>query len=135
MDTNCVISSMLAAEHDTYFENCALPVDVFHYEGKHKKTDVWCTQNCNPMLWPELRTPEGQWRFNSSVAEQTNAWLGGFLPIVREMRVDRYNFFLDEMIRRRNIMMVSELRKRKSAPYNIPRHELLLPDHPDIVPQ
>jgi hypothetical protein len=100
---------MLAAEGNTYFENCSLPVDMFHYKCKHKKTDVWCTQHCNPVLWPELITPDGRWWFNSSVAEQTNTWFGGFLAIVREMQVNRYNFFLDEMIRRRNIMLVSEL--------------------------
>ena len=116
---------MLAANNDQYFENCALPVDVFHYKCKHKKTDTWCTQHCNPALWPELTTPEGRWRFNSSAAEQTNAWFGGFLPIVREMCVDRYNFFLDEMVRRRNIMMVRELWRKQRSPYNIPYNALM----------
>lgn len=77
MDSNCVISSMVAANNDQYFENCALPVDVFHYKCKHKKTDTWCTQHCNPALWPELTTPEGHWCFNSSAAKQTNTWAWG----------------------------------------------------------
>jgi hypothetical protein len=125
MDMNCVNSASLEAQGDTYFKGCALPVDVFHYECKHKKTDAWCIQHCNPLLWSELRMPDGGWRFNSSAAEQTNAWFGGFLSMCREMRVERYGFFLDEMIRRRNILMVYELRKKGAAPYNIPREVLL----------
>jgi hypothetical protein len=71
-------------------------------------------------------TANGGWWFNLSAAEQTNAWFGGFLAIVREMRVDRYNFFLDEMIHRCNKIMVEELKNRGLSPYNIPREELLM---------
>jgi hypothetical protein len=49
-----------------------------------------------------------------------NAWFGGFLSMCREMRVKRFNLFLDEMIRRQNTLMVHELRKRGEVPYNIP---------------
>jgi hypothetical protein len=125
MDSNCRVSAMLKARGNTYFDHCALPVDVFHYKCKHGATDQWCAENCNPLLWPELTTETGEWRFNSSTAEQTNAWIGGFLPMVREMRVDRYNFFLDEMIWRRNLIVVAELENRGHAPYQIPREELL----------
>jgi len=68
----------------------------------------------------------GKWVFNSSAAEQTNAWIGGFLAIVREMRVERYNFFLDEMIRRRNIWIVEELARKGKNPRNI-RYDVLIP--------
>lgn len=128
MDLNCCTSAMLAGQGDTYFKNCALLVDVFHYKCKHKKSDMWCMQNCNLALWPELMTPEGNWLFNSSAAEQANAWFGGYLAIVREMRVDRYNFFLDEMIRRRNIITLADLKDKGQAPYLIPREYLLQPD-------
>lgn len=73
----------------------ALPVDVFHFECKHKATDTFCNENCNPARWPDL-IKDGKWLFNSSVAEQANAWFGGFQSITREMRADRYNFFLDK---------------------------------------
>ena len=85
-------------------------------------------QNCNPALWAELMTANGAWLFNSSVAEQTNAWFGGFLSIVHEMRVDRYNFFLDEMIHRRNNMIFLDLQKKGRKPYLIPREDLLRED-------
>lgn len=42
------------------------------------------------------------WWFNTSIAEQTNAWLGGFLSMCREMGRDVFVFFLDEMISMRN---------------------------------
>ena len=63
---------MLNAENDTYFDHVALPVDVFHFKNKHKED---CGKYCNPAIWPELQTPEGGWRFNSSAAEQANAWI------------------------------------------------------------
>lgn len=55
----------------------------------------------------------------------TNVWFGGYQAIVRDMRVERYNFFLDEMIKRRNRMIVGDLRHRGKRPYDIPRAELL----------
>lgn len=131
-DNNCRIMAMLKNDEDphlrSYFDGVALPVDVFHFKSKHKETDIECGQNCNPYLWPELRTEDGKWRFNSSAAEQTNAWYGGFLAIVRDMQADRYNFFLDEMVRRRNQIIVQELERKGQEPYNIPREELLRPD-------
>ncbi|KAF8590414.1 hypothetical protein K439DRAFT_1644748 [Ramaria rubella] len=124
MDMNCINSAMLHAQGDTYFQNCALLVNVFHYKCKQKKTDTWFTQNCNPMHWPELMH-DGSWVFNLLAVEQTNAWFGGFLSIICEMRVDWYNFFLDEMIRRCNNMIYMDLRAKGRSPYLIPWEELL----------
>ncbi|KAJ7702176.1 hypothetical protein B0H16DRAFT_1902481 [Mycena metata] len=128
-DNNCRVVAMLRNDPDphlsTYFDNCALPVDVFHFKCKHKETDVECGANCNPYLWAELRTEGGKWRFNSSAAEQTNAWFGGFQSMVREMQADRYDFFLDEMIRRRNISIIKLLAQKGKGPHSIPREELL----------
>lgn len=127
-DNNCKIRKMLANDIDPklkgYFDNCAMPVDVFHFKSKHKESDVECNEYCNPYKWAELRTDEGNWRFNSSAAEQANAWFGGYQSIVREMQVDRYNFFLDEMLKRRNRLIVRDL-EDNFAPYHIPRHILL----------
>ncbi|KAJ7653859.1 hypothetical protein B0H17DRAFT_1100358, partial [Mycena rosella] len=116
-DNNCRVVAMLRNDPDshlsTYFDSCALPVDVFHFKCKHKESDIECGRNCNPYLWPELRTEDGKWRFNSSAAEQANAW------------VERYDFFLDEMIRRRNQGIIKILKRRGNAPHSIPREELL----------
>lgn len=108
----------------THFQRCALPVDVFHMKSKHKESDDFCNRWCNPALFPDLIS-NGKWRFNSSAAEMTNIWFGGYQAIVRDMRVERYNFFLDEMIKRRNRMIVGDLRHRGKRPYDIPRAELL----------
>ena len=129
-DNNCQLVAMLQNDTDpylaTYFQDCALPVDVFHFKSKHKERDINCGKNCNPYIWPELRTDDGkQWRFNSSAAEQTNAWFGGYQAIVREMQVDRYNFFLDEMIKRRNRAIIQKLKDAGILAYNIPRIALL----------
>jgi len=126
MDSNCKVLQHIHAQGDQdYFSSCALPVDVFHFDKKHKDTDEFCAKWCNPALWPDLITEDGKWRFNSSAAEQTNAWFGGYQSIVREMQVDRYNFFLDEMIRRRNEWMVKEHSAKGYEPHLIPREELL----------
>jgi len=127
-DNNCRIRAMLNNDDDhlrTYFDHCALPVDVFHFKCKHKEQDIDCGRNCNPYIWPELRTDDGKWRFNSSAAEQTNAWFGGYQAIVREMQADRYEFFLDEMIKRRNRLIIKDLERRMKRPYRISRDVLL----------
>lgn len=132
-DNNCRIVAMLRGESKRdptdpephYFDQCALPVDVFHFKCKHKESDVDCGKYCNPYIWQELRTPDGEWRFNSSAAEQTNAWFGGFQAIVREMNVEQYELFLDEMIKRRNRIIVKDLERRGKSPHLIPREELL----------
>lgn len=109
---------------DAHFKDCALPVDIFHMKSKHKESDDDCNRWCNPARFPSLIV-DNKWRFNSSAAEITNTWFGGFQSMVREMRVDRYNFFLDEMIKRRNRTTVIDLARRHAHPYQIPRIDLL----------
>ena len=123
-DNNCRVKALIDNMGDTHFDNCALPVDVFHMKSKHKESDDDCNRKCNPALFPSLMVGN-KWRFNSSAAETTNAWFGGFQSMVREMRIHRYNFFLDEMIKYRNRMIVGELVKQHAHPYLIPRAELL----------
>ena len=98
---------------------------MFHFKTKHKVSDVDCGKNCNPYLWPVLRINDTEWRFNSSAAEQVNAWYGGFQAIVREMQVDRYNFFLNEMVKRRNRLIIEDLRRRGAQPCFLSRSYLL----------
>jgi hypothetical protein len=59
---------------------------------------------------------EGKWRFNSSAAEQANAWICGFYAILQNMRGVRAQFFLDEMIRRRNEWTILELARKGKNP-------------------
>ena len=40
-------------------------VDAFHFDCKHKKTDVVCQEHCNPRKFPELINIDGTWYFNS----------------------------------------------------------------------
>ena len=119
-DNNCKLVSMLQKESEyqfhNYFQGCAFPVDVFHYKTKHKESDSNCGKYCNPYIWPQLRINDEEWRFNSSAAEQVNAWYGRFQAIVRELQVDRYNFFLNEMVKRRNRSIVDKLEKRGYNP-------------------
>ena len=55
----------------------------------------------------------------------TNAWLGGFQAMVREMRASRYDFFLDEMILWRNRIIIEDLQKSHQQPQVVPREWLL----------
>jgi hypothetical protein len=96
-------------------KHTALPVDVFHHRTKHQASDVVCRTHCDPSKFPELMD-EGKWRFNSSMAEETNVWLDGFQSIVREMQSDRFSFFLDEMIKRRNRMVIDSLERSGKNP-------------------
>jgi len=80
--------------------------------------DEFCQTNCNPANFPELLGKDGcGWYFNSSIAEQTNVWLGGYHAILREMHVDTYNFFLDEMIIYRNQLTKIKLHERGHCPF------------------
>ena len=83
---------------------------------KHKVTDTFCQENCNPAAFPELRRPGGGWYFNSSIAEQTNVWFAGYNAICREMTVEKFNFFLDELIMRRNRATLAKLERTGQRP-------------------
>jgi hypothetical protein len=98
-DNNCMFAKMV--KDDPFFRDIGLTVDVFHFKSKHSETDVFCQEHCNPAAYPELISQDNKgWYFNSSIAEQTNVWLGGYHAICREMHVDKYTFFLDKMILR-----------------------------------
>lgn len=114
-DNNCSLARHVKA--DPFFKDIGLTVDVFHFNCKHSTEDLFCQRNCNPAIYPELLGENGKaWYFNSSIAEQTNVWLGGFHAILREMRVERYNFFLDQMILLRNRMTQLKLQKDGQCP-------------------
>jgi hypothetical protein len=111
---------MKMVQGDPFFAEIVLTFDVFHWSCKHSTQDVFCQQYCNPYRYPELQTDDGSgWYFNSSVAEQTNVWVGGYHAICREMGVDRFNFFLDEMILRRNEDVRVKLKRENKNPHNI----------------
>lgn len=123
-DNNCHVKEVIMSCGDVHFDRCAMPVDVFHMKTKHKESHEVCNRWCNPAGFPDLMIGD-KWRFNSSAAEITNAWFGGFQSIVREMRVERYEFFLDEMIKRRNRILIRDHHRRHVRPYSIPRADLL----------
>jgi hypothetical protein len=125
-DNNCTLAKMV--KHDDFFKEIGLTVDVFHFKSKHSVRDVFCQTNCNPANFPELQIIENGthvgWYFNSSVAEQTNAWIGGYMAICREMHVDLYNFFLDEMILRRNKITLKKLHLSGAVPFVVKKTTL-----------
>jgi hypothetical protein len=113
-DTNC--DARQQAEKDPWFKGIGMCVDAWHFRNKHAVTHQYCQLNCNPAKYPELMDEFGAWFFNTSVAEQTNAWLGGYHSICREMLPEKYNFFLDEMIRLRNIEVIRRLGEQGHHP-------------------
>lgn len=125
-DSSCRLLAHITKQQDRWFleNNMRWVVDAFHYRTKHKKTDELCRDHCNPAIHPELKDEKGKWIFNSSVCEQTNVWIRGFHPMCRVMLVDRYNFFLDEVIKRRNRWLVKELEKSGKNPRLIPLEAL-----------
>ncbi|KAK7013809.1 hypothetical protein R3P38DRAFT_3575169 [Favolaschia claudopus] len=122
-DNNCQLDKHQRSTKDTHFKNTGKPVDVFHFKCKHKLTDLHCQRYCNPAAFPEFIC-DGKWRFNTSICEQTNVWFGGFISIVQDMEVTRYNFYLDEMIKRRNRYIVAQLEGKGHFPWTIPRQTL-----------
>ena len=118
-DNNCKLHAHQQNIGEKHFENTGMPVDVFHFDTKHSATDRHCQLYCNPAAFPEL-IKDGKWRINTSICEQTNVWLAGYQAILRDMEATRYNFYLDEMIKRRNRFVVAELGLKGHTPWNIP---------------
>lgn len=116
-DTNCQLSQHV--KDDPFFANIGLTVDVFHFKSKHSVADIYCQTHCNPADFPELQSPDGGWYFNTSIAEQTNVWLAGYNAICREMMADKFNFFLDELIMRRNRNVIQKLADDGKSPVYI----------------
>lgn len=47
-------------------------------------------------------------------------WLGGYIAIVRDMLAHRFDFFLDEMVKRRNEEVIDRLHLAGNTPYHVP---------------
>ncbi|KIM23885.1 hypothetical protein M408DRAFT_76750 [Serendipita vermifera MAFF 305830] len=124
-DNNCSVMKVLRSRPEDPLNQMLLPVDVFHFKSKHKESDAFCGNHCNPLLFRHLKTSDNKWTFNSSAAEQTNAWFGKFQAISRELRVDHYNFLLDEVIAMRNQQRLGELEREGKKPFNLGRESLL----------
>ncbi|KDR76386.1 hypothetical protein GALMADRAFT_67947, partial [Galerina marginata CBS 339.88] len=119
-DLGCQAYEHLVKNKNELYKTVGFPVDVFHWTCKHKQKSEACSYHCNPSKFEELLGQDSKtWFFNSSVAEQTNVWLGGYHSILREMRVTKYNFFLDEMILRKNRIIKAALEKKGLDPHYI----------------
>ncbi len=116
----CGVYNHLQATEDPLLETMGFSVDAFHYDCKHKVTDVIRRQHCNPRKFPKLLNPGGTWYFNSSKCEQLNAWLRSYQAIFWEMNSDRYEFLLDELIMRKNRALVAKLEKDGHIPSCVP---------------
>ncbi|KDQ48960.1 hypothetical protein JAAARDRAFT_144158, partial [Jaapia argillacea MUCL 33604] len=78
----------------------------------------------NPASFPELISADGKgWYFNSSAAEQCFMFMGMFHSMVREMHPLKFNFFLDEVIIRRNRSTVEKLKQAGCCPAYSPCEE------------
>ncbi|KAH9856809.1 hypothetical protein C2E23DRAFT_866135 [Lenzites betulinus] len=115
-DNNCRLYIWCEANGETLHKEIGLPVDVFHWKCKHKKSDEACSVHCNPYAFPAIRNTDDTWFFNSSIAEQTNVWLGGYHAIIREMASVKYDFFLDEMIKEKNKITLERLVHKGCVP-------------------
>ncbi|EIW77258.1 hypothetical protein CONPUDRAFT_62609 [Coniophora puteana RWD-64-598 SS2] len=120
-DTACEAKQQVMKSNDEWWRTIGMSVDVWHLRNKHKTTHDFCQRYCNPAAFPELKLDDGTgWWFNTSIAEQTNVWLGGYHSMVREMLPIRYNFFLDEMVRIRNINTIATLKAKDLNPQYTP---------------
>ncbi|KAF9541039.1 hypothetical protein CPC08DRAFT_756197 [Agrocybe pediades] len=100
-DNSCNLDAHIKAQGYQHFQHTGFLVDVFHFRSKHRETDRHCQENCNPAMYPEIFEGD-KWKINTSICEQTNRWLGGYQAILRDMEGTRFNFYLDEMVKRYN---------------------------------
>ena len=115
-DSNCNALREVTSRNLTFFKDMGMCVDAFHHKTKHKASDRFCQENCDMRAYPELVDEHGKYYFNSSIVEQTNVWFGAFHNICCEMTAVKYNFFLDEMILRRNRFTVATLQGQGKHP-------------------
>ncbi|KAJ7015995.1 hypothetical protein C8F04DRAFT_1283370 [Mycena alexandri] len=118
-DTNCDAKQQVLAHPEIWgwFNDVGMTVDVFHFLHKHSVAHEFCQTHNNPAMYPELMNADSTgWFFNTSIAEQTNVWLGRYHSICRKMLLTKCNFFLDEMIRLRNVNKLAELRLQAITP-------------------
>lgn len=117
-DSNCNALREVASCDITFFKDISMCVDAFHHKTKHHTSDTFCQEQCNMKAYPELMDGQGGFYFNSSITEQTNVWFGAFHNICREMTTVKYDFFLDEMIIRRNRYIVATLAAQGRCPHH-----------------
>lgn len=117
-DSNCNALREVESRQLKFFEGMGMCVDAFHHKTKHKASDRFCQERCDMKTYPELLDEHGKYYFNSSIAEQTNVWFGGFHNMCREMTPVKYDFFLDEVILRRNRATVINLHRQDKQPHH-----------------
>ena len=102
-------------ERDLFFQSIVV-VDACHFKN-HKESDCFCRRWTDPNSFPQLKTQQGGWVFNSSAAELTNIWYGKFASICRNMSPVQYEFFLNEMVQLHNNWLCEKLEKRNDIGY------------------
>ncbi|KAG1855594.1 hypothetical protein F4604DRAFT_1659927 [Suillus subluteus] len=117
-DSNCNALREVESRKMKFFEGIGICVDAFHHTTKHKASDQFCQERCIMKAYPELLDEDGKYYFNSSIAEQTNVWFGGFHNMCCEMTPVKYDFFLDEVILRRNRATVINLHRQGKQPHH-----------------
>ncbi|KAF4614627.1 hypothetical protein D9613_003186 [Agrocybe pediades] len=127
-DNGCQLHQHQDAIGDPHFKDTAVVVDVFHFKSKHKETDKYCAIHCNPAAFDEMMDGD-KWRFNTSACEQCNSWLSGYQAVLRDMEMTRFNFYLDEMIKRRNRYTIQQLEGKGYKPWEVPAAALFPTDY------
>lgn len=117
-DSNCNVLREVTSHRIQFFDSMGMCVDALHHKTKHKANDTLCQEHCNMRGYPELLHDNGKFYFNSSIAEQTNIWFSAFHNICWEMTPVWYDFFLDEMIIRRNRVTLATLHVQGKKPYH-----------------
>lgn len=125
-DNSCnLLRHLRNIRNDYLLTRTTFVVDAFHF-NVHSKDDTLCRTFCDPGLYADLKTGDGKWAFNSSAAEQVNVWIGGYQAVVKDMRSERYRFFLDEVITLRNRFVCNELEAKGHGPHLVPHSDLML---------
>ncbi|EJD32917.1 hypothetical protein AURDEDRAFT_77376, partial [Auricularia subglabra TFB-10046 SS5] len=107
IDKACMVlrSLIRAGKWEEWKRTTRLIVDAYHYIN-HRVTDYVCRKWCNPapmdMSAPNLviSTQDAQGRtvhrraYNSQAAEQLNAWISGYQPILNRMTVANFLWYV-----------------------------------------
>ena len=111
IDKGCQVfrTAVVNGSFETTWKDSRFIVDTYHYSN-HKDSDTLCRTWCNPTpldgsnpnlveLVPDNTGALRMHRlFNTQAAEQLNAWLSGFIQILKCMSIDNFRWFLHSML-------------------------------------
>eukprot|EP00457_Paulinella_chromatophora_P009818 gb/GEZN01009894.1/.p1 GENE.gb/GEZN01009894.1/~~gb/GEZN01009894.1/.p1 ORF type:complete len:336 (-),score=26.27 gb/GEZN01009894.1/:280-1230(-) len=98
------------------WEDSIWAVDDWHLRKGHDDGDMVCAGYCDWERYPELHGADGKCVFNTSAAEQHNAWVRGFSSLLSQWSVGNSLAYLTRLLIQRNRTLIERQEGRGKNP-------------------